>query len=73
MTLFVAKIHNNILGACTEVSSYEEGIDLLRGMAEEQLDRELTPEEIDGLVNEYEVYNDEDADNVYTWSIGTFG
>lgn len=73
MTMFVAKIHNNSLGSCIEVSSYEEGIDLLRGMAEEQLDRELTPEEIDGLVNDYEVTNNEDSDNWYTWSIGTLG
>ncbi len=70
MTLFVAKIHNNSLGSCQEVSSYEEGIDLIREMAEEQLGRPLEDEENECLINEYEVYNDEDADNVYTWSIG---
>ncbi len=71
--LFVAKIHNNSLGSCYEVSSYEEGIDLIKGMATEQLNRELTDEEIDDVVNSYELYNDDDADNVFTWSIGTFG
>ena len=68
--IFVAKIHNNSLGACIPVNSYDEGIDLIKGMAVEQLNRELTDEEIDDVINSYELYNDEDSDNIYTWSVG---
>jgi hypothetical protein len=71
--MFVAKIHNSSLGACFEVESEAEGIDFIRGMAEDQLDRPLTDEEIDELHNNLELFNDEDMDNHYTWSIGTFG
>lgn len=71
--MFVAKIHNNSLGACYEVESEAEGIDMIRGMAENQLQRPLTDEEIDDLHNYLEVINFDDADNHYTWAIGTFG
>jgi hypothetical protein len=68
--LFVCRIHNNSLGATLEVKSWEEGKDLLRGMAEDQFQRPLTDEEIDMLENEQEIFNDEDSDNIYTFSYG---
>jgi hypothetical protein len=39
-------------------------------MAEEQLGRKLTMDESLELENEYELFNNEDMDNQYTWSIG---
>jgi hypothetical protein len=68
--LFVCRIHNNSLGSTLEVKSWEEGKDILRGMAEDQFQRPLTDEEIDMLENEQEIYNDEDSDNIYTFSFG---
>lgn len=66
----VAEIHNNSLGKVKEVESIEEGKDIARGWAEEQLQRDLTDEEIDGLENDLEIYDDSDCDNLWTFSIG---
>lgn len=66
----VAKIHNGSLGRTFEVEDQDKGIDCIRDMAEEHLGRELTPEEIDELDNNFELVNDEDSDNQYTWAIG---
>lgn len=68
--MFVAKIHNNSLGACYEVESEEKGIELIQEMAEIQLERPLTDEEMGDLYNYLEVTNFEDTDNHYTWAIG---
>lgn len=67
--MFVAKIHNNSLGACISIESYEEGKALIRKMAEEQFQRPLTELELEAIENEMELYNDDDMDNVYTFSI----
>lgn len=70
-TMFVAKIHNNSLGNCIAIESYEEGKELIRKMAVEQFGRELTNEELEQIENDMELYNDDDADNVYTFAIGS--
>ena len=70
MKYIVCHIHNNSLGRVIEVSSESEGKDIIRGMAEEQFERPLTDEEIDGLENEMEIYNEEDSDNLFCFSLG---
>ena len=70
-TQYIAcKIHNNSLGKVVSVSSEDEGKDVLRGMAEEQFRRPLTDGEIDDLNDRLEIYNDDDSDNIYTFSLG---
>jgi hypothetical protein len=65
----VVKIRNNKLGKCLKVDSIENGIELIKGMVSEQLERELYDDELDILENDYEVFNDDDPENVYTWAI----
>jgi hypothetical protein len=69
--MFVAKIHNNSLGNCIAIESYEKGKEMIRKMAEKQFERVLTKEELEQIENDLELYNDDDADNVYTFVIGT--
>ena len=70
MKYIVAKIHNNSLGRTVEVSSEAEGKDILRGWAEEQFQRPLEDEEIDDIENNLEIYNEDDSDNIFCFSIG---
>lgn len=70
MLHIVAVIHNNSLGQTIRVDSSDAGKDLILELAEKQLERALTNEEIIVLESNYEVYNDEDSDNVYCWAIG---
>lgn len=70
-TLFVARIHNNRLGSCTNVSSYDEGFNLIRQYVKNQFERDLTEEEEELLDNEFEFFNDEDPDNVVSFTIGS--
>ena len=68
--IIVAKIHNNTLGKCISVDSIETGKDLIKSWVGEQFSRPLNEDELEGLENELEVYNDEDTDNIFTFSIG---
>jgi len=68
--LFVARIHNNSLGSCVTVDTIEEGLNLIRQYVKDQFNRELTTEENDILENNNEFYNDDDMDNVITYSLG---
>jgi len=70
MKFIVAKIHNQSLGKVIEVSSIEEGKNVIRDWFFEQFNRVMNAEEIDALEDMMEVYNDEDHDNHYTFSIG---
>lgn len=70
MILFVCCIHNNMLGACHSVSSYEDGAKMIKQLAQEQLGRPLEDDELKDLESYYFVFNDEDMDNTYCWSIG---
>ena len=64
------RIHNNSLGKVVKVKDENDGKDIIRGWAEEQFERPLTDEEIDGLENEPEIYNEDDADNLFCFSVG---
>jgi len=67
--IIVARIHNNTLGKCIFVNTIEEGKELIKSWASEQFSRSLNEDELESLENDLDVYNDEDADNVYTFSI----
>ena len=69
--LFVARIHNNSLGSCVIVDTIEEGLNLIRQYVKDQFNRELTTEENDILENNNEFYNDDDVENIVTFSVGT--
>ena len=69
--LFVARIHNNTLGSCVMVGTITDGINLIREYVQDQFGRDLTADENDRLENDYEFYNDDDADNIFTFSIGS--
>ena len=69
--LFVARIHNNRLGSCVMVGTITDGINLIREYVQDQFNRELTADENDRLENDYEFYNDDDDDNIFTFSIGS--
>lgn len=71
--LFVARIHNNSLGSCVMVETIEEGLDLIRQYVKDQFNRELTTEENDNLENNQEFYNDDDPENIVTFSVGIVG
>ena len=70
MTMIVADIHNARLGSVWEVDSWEEGMSTIRKLAENKLQRILNDQENESLENEFEVYNEEDMDNVWSFSIG---
>ena len=69
--LFVARIHNNTLGNCVMVPTIEEGQELIRQYVKDQFGRDLTENENASLENDYEFYNDDDADNIFTFAIGS--
>jgi hypothetical protein len=69
-SLIVVKIHNNSLGRMFSVKDEAEGIQFIKGMAEDQLERELTVDEMEELENNLELFNDEDHNNEYCWAIG---
>ena len=70
MTMIVVDIHNARLGSVFEVDSFEEGKSAIKKLAEHKLSRELNNEENESLENCLEVYNEEDADNVWSFSMG---
>ncbi|HQZ50812.1 MAG TPA: hypothetical protein PLF17_09820 [Chitinophagaceae bacterium] len=67
---FVCKIHNNSLGNSFLVPSIEAGIEEIKKMAIEQFGRELYNYEIEEAENDYELYNNDDMDNIYSFSLG---
>ena len=70
MTMIVVDIHNAHLGSVFEVDSLEEGKSAIKKLAENKLQRVLNDQENESLENELEVYNEEDADNVWSFSMG---
>lgn len=68
--LFVARIYNNTLGNCVMVPTIEEGQELIRQYVKDQFGRDLTENENEILENDCEFYNDDDADNIVTFTIG---
>jgi hypothetical protein len=69
--LFVACIRNSRLGSCFPVGSVEEGLAMIRGLAEERLGRDLTEEEGEILECDMEFYSDSDSDNVVSFTVGS--
>jgi len=63
-------IRNNSLGKVVEVDSLEDGQLLIQEWAKNQFERDLTEEEEESLENDYEIYNDSDQGNVYTFAVG---
>lgn len=70
MNLIACKIHNNSLGKVISVPSLSEGIQTIKEWAADQFRRELTFEEIKSAENECEICNEDDSDNIYSFSIG---
>lgn len=68
--LFVARIHNNKLGSCVPVDDHEDGEDVIRSWVKDQFGRDITDDENEILMNDGEFYNDDDPDNIVTFSIG---
>jgi hypothetical protein len=66
----VAKIHNNALGKVIQVADEAEGIKTVKEWATDQFERSLTDEEIYSAENELEIYNEDDADNIFCFSVG---
>ncbi|MCK9433724.1 MAG: hypothetical protein M0R32_02620 [Candidatus Cloacimonetes bacterium] len=65
-----AKIHNQALGKVVECPDEDFAKKIIKDWAEEQFQRPLNEDEEKSLENELEIYNDEDPDNLYTFSIG---
>lgn len=68
--IIATRIHNNSLGRTVSVKSEKEGQDLLKEWAEEQFGRPLNEEEREALLNENEIVNEDDADNIFCFSLG---
>ena len=72
--IIVTQIHNNSLGKCFFVETIEEGKDLIKSWWANEFGfyLENTDEEsrLDDLEDQLECYNNDDMDNLYTFSIG---
>ncbi len=64
------KIHNNSLGRVVEVEGEDRAKEIIREWAREQFGRGLTGNEIYELDNNLELFNDDDPDNIYSFSVG---
>lgn len=69
-SIIVASIHNHSLGSVVSVPTLEEGYELVKKLSAEKLGRELTEEEKDDVDVNSEFYHDQDADNVWCYSVG---
>jgi hypothetical protein len=68
--MFVTRIHNNSLGSCVPVNSYEEGEQLIRQWVKDYFGRDISEVENEDLVNTREFYSADDIDNIITFTIG---
>lgn len=68
--MFVASIHNSLLGSCVEVESVSDGIEKIKSLAKTRLGRDLTSEEQEEIENDLSILNDSDPDNVWSYSLG---
>lgn len=64
------RIHNNSLGRVIECENEEEAKNIVKSWAIDQFHRPLTNEEMNSLENELEIYNEDDADNIFCFSVG---
>jgi hypothetical protein len=65
----VAKIHNNSLGNVTVVDNIEDAKNLVKKLFKKQFRRHTDNFENDELDDMLEIRNEEDYDNIYTFSI----
>lgn len=70
MKYIAARIHNNSLGKVELCDSEADAKDKIRGWAEAQFGRGLNDEEVDSLEDHLEIYNEDDADNLFCFSVG---
>lgn len=68
--MFVTKIHNNRLGSSYSVSSWEDGVELVKRLASDC--RPITAQDIETAENQGEIYDESDPDNIWCVSIGLF-
>ena len=72
----VADIHNNSLAMTHAAKTVEEALELAKNMAQTKLGRELTEEEESSLVDSYEIFDEDDPDNIWCITVmipTTFG
>ena len=67
------KIHNNSLGRVVEAKDENEATSIIHEWAKEQFGRGLNGNELYDLENNLEIFNDDDPDNVYCFSVGITG
>ncbi len=67
--MFVARIHNNSLGICIEVDTYQDGVEIILQWATDQ-GLTLDDDDLIALENELEYTNDDDESNIFTFSFG---
>lgn len=67
--MFICKIHNNQLGKSVIVFDWESAIETLIEWIKSD-GYSLTPNDLENLHNVGEYYNDDDSDNVVTYSVG---
>lgn len=70
--MFVAHIHNNSLGRCFPVDSFEEGVEKIKEIIAEREDLNPSDEQLEDLENTYEISFTDDPENITTFSIGLF-
>jgi mannitol/fructose-specific phosphotransferase system IIA component (Ntr-type) len=69
--MFVCKIHNNSLGRCVQVNSWEQAVKQIKDWCDES-DFVLTKDDLVSIEETGEYYNDDDSDNIVTYSVGVF-
>lgn len=70
MTMFLAYIHNNVLGTCIACADESHALELVKDRFKFVIGRDMTESEVAEFVNDGTIYNDEDHDNFHSWSIG---
>lgn len=68
--MFVAVIHNNSLGNCIAVQSFDEGDSIIIEYAKGRLNRDLTEEEIEDIQETHEFHDFSDSDNHTSFCLG---
>ena len=72
INMYIAmRIHNNSLGKCVYCpEGQEQAKELVKGWASDQLGRPLEDSELDEIENNLEIYNEDDADNMWCYVVG---
>lgn len=67
--MFVARIHNNSLGSCIEVDSFDTGVKIIKKLVQESSLR-LDDDDIWKIEEIGEYHNFDDSDNYVSFCIG---